>query len=330
MTDTACRKWQLTINNPLEHGFTHDRIKEELGKLKSLIYWCMSDEVGEQESTPHTHIYLAAKSAIRFSTIKNRFPEAHIEKANGTSQQNRDYVFKEGKWKSDEKYGTKISGTQEEWGELPIEQPGYRSDFDRAFEMLEADFSVMDIIREMPHMLRHKSSLEQTRQELLADKYRKEFRQLDVAYIFGGTGLGKTRHVMEKYGYENVCQITGYQHGCFDKYRGEPVILFDEFHSGIKITEMLTFLDGYPLELPCRYANRVACFTKVYIVSNVPLQAQYPNVQRETPSVWQSFLRRINRIIEYTDAGVFNEYTLGDCLELTSWQEIANTGDLPF
>ncbi len=330
MTDTACRKWQLTINNPLEHGFTHDRIKEELGKLKSLIYWCMSDEVGEKESTPHTHIYLAAKSAIRFSTIKNRFPEAHIEKANGTSQQNRDYVFKEGKWEKDEKYGTKISGTQEEWGELPIEQPGHRSDFDRAFEMLEAGLGVMDVIRAHPGMLRFKSSLEQVQQELLAEEYRKDFRQLDISYIFGGTGLGKTRHVMDQYGYENVCQITGYQHGCFDKYRGEPVILFDEFHSSFKIADMLNFLDGYPLELPCRYANRVACFTKVYIVSNIPLQAQYPNVQREMPSVWQSFLRRISRIIEYTDVGVFNEYALGDDLELTPWQEIPNTGDLPF
>ena len=315
MSDTTSRKWQLTINNPIEHGYTHERIKAELGQLKSLIYWCMSDEVGEKESTPHTHVFLASKSPIRFSTIKNRIPEAHIEKANGTSQQNRDYVFKEGKWEKDEKYGTKISGTQEEWGELPIEQPGHRSDFSRALEMLEAGCSVMDIIREMPHMLRYKSMLEQTRQDLLADKFRKEFRQLDVAYISGGTGLGKTRHVMEQYGYENVCQVTGYQHGCFDKYRGEPVILFDEFHSSLKIQDMLNFLDGYPLELPCRYANRVACFTKVYIISNI---------------------RRIHRVLVFHAPGQYDEFTTKEYLNppsnpiLDTWKEVSNNGDMPF
>ena len=26
--DTQSRKWQLTINNPVEHGFTHDKIKD--------------------------------------------------------------------------------------------------------------------------------------------------------------------------------------------------------------------------------------------------------------------------------------------------------------
>lgn len=31
-------------------------------------------------------------------------------------------------------------------------------------------------------------------------------------------------------------------------------------------------LDGYPLELPCRYANKQACYTEVYLVSNLPLE----------------------------------------------------------
>ena len=47
MQDTRSRKWQLTINNPIEKGFTHDKIKEILSEFSSLVYWCMSDEVGE-------------------------------------------------------------------------------------------------------------------------------------------------------------------------------------------------------------------------------------------------------------------------------------------
>ena len=36
----------IVINNPIEHGFTHDRIKKILKGMPSVIYWCMSDEIG--------------------------------------------------------------------------------------------------------------------------------------------------------------------------------------------------------------------------------------------------------------------------------------------
>ena len=48
--------------------------------------------------TKHMHIFIYSKSPIRFSTLKNRFPVAHIDKANGSVIENRDYLRKEGKW----------------------------------------------------------------------------------------------------------------------------------------------------------------------------------------------------------------------------------------
>ena len=68
----------------------------------------------------------------------------------------------------------------------------------------------------------------------------------------------------------------------FDGYKGQKGILFDEFRSSLPLTEMLCYLDGYPVPLPCRYADRMACYTEVYIISNIPLEKQYPNVQLET------------------------------------------------
>ena len=66
---------------------------------------------------------------------------------------------------------------------------------------------------------------------------------------------------MELYGYENVYHVTNYDHP-FDDYRGQNVILFDEFRSSLPVADMLKYLDGYPLMLPCRYSNKVACYTK--------------------------------------------------------------------
>ncbi len=67
---------------------------------------------------------------------------------------------------------------------------------------------------------------------------------------------------------------------------------------------MLNYLDGYPLELPCRYANKYACYTKVYIVSNIPVSQQFREIQTDSPESWSAFMRRIKCIVHYTQKGV--------------------------
>ena len=81
--EKSSRKYQLTINNPIEHGFTHEQIKKNLETIKT-VYWCMCDEIGLEEQTPHTHIFLCSKNAIMFSTIQKRFYGAHIELVRGS------------------------------------------------------------------------------------------------------------------------------------------------------------------------------------------------------------------------------------------------------
>lgn len=332
--NTRHRKYLLTINNPGE-DWTHEKIHAALAQME-LKYWCMADEIGLQEHTPHTHVYFIAKvSAIRFSTVKGLFSTAHIEPAQGSSEENRAYIQKSDKWADNEKSDTSIPGTFEEWGELPIERPGQRTDWDIAYDMLADGADVLEVIRAQSHMMRYRTALEQTRQELIAEEYRTKFRTLEVTYISGSTGLGKTRFVMEQYGYENVCQITSYQHGCFDKYKNEDVILFDEFSSSLKIQDMNNYLDGYPIMLPCRYSNRVACFTKVYIISNIPLELQYPTVQVETPAVWNAFIRRIHKVVHYTGKGQYDEFTTQEYFAprqklLEGWTEITDLDSLPF
>ena len=71
------------------------------------------------------------------------------------------------------------------------------------------------------------------------------------------------------------------------------MIVFEEFASQIPIEEMLNLLDIYPLMLPARYSDKVACYTKVYITSNLPLGRQYQAVQQYHPETWKAFLRRI-------------------------------------
>ncbi len=306
------RKWQLTINNPSKYQFNHERIKEELKEIKSCVYWCLSDEIGLNESTYHTHIYLVCSSPVRFSTLKNRFPQAHLEVAHGTSEENRNYVFKIGKkWVDDKKSETKILDTQEEWGYIPVERQGARNDLYELYNQIKEGKSTYEILEENAEFIKQLDRIERVRQTIREEQYKSIFRQLNTTYIYGIPGSGKTRCVMEKYGYENVFRVTDYQHP-FDNYKGQDIIMYEEYRSSLKISDMLNYLDGYPVELPCRYCNKIACFTKVFIVSNIPLYKQYLNVQenKNEYGTWKAFLRRIHKVVHYTGKGIYKEYTI--------------------
>lgn len=295
----SSRKFQLTINNPADHNFSHERIKVILSEFSGLVYWCMCDEVGEQ-GTPHTHVYVVFKNSTMFDTLHGKFYGAHIEQANGSNRENWDYVRKEGKWLDDAKHETNLADTFEEWGELPPDRTRSETQADRIVQMIRDGMSNAEILEECPTAYSKIAHIEQTRQTLLAERYKNEWRQLDVTYLWGDTAAGKTRSVMEKYGYSQVYRTTDYAHP-FDSYRGQDVIVFEEFRSSLAIGDMLNFLDGYPLELPCRYANKVACFTKVYIISNISLEQQYPNVQMDNPETWAAFCRRIHHVEHMTN-----------------------------
>lgn len=300
--DTQSRKWQITINNPVEKGFTHDRIKEILSGMKSVIYWCMADEIGEN-GTYHTHLYLQGRGGINFSTVKKRFDGGHFEMAKGTAMQNKDYITKSGKWEKDRKHETQVADTFEEWGEMPVERQGARNDLADIYSMVKQGMTNYEIMEQVPDVMFQLDKLETVRQTIRDQEYAEKWRDLQVEYIYGDTGTGKTRYVMEKYGYKNVYRVTDYKHP-FDGYMGQDVILFEEFRSSLSLGDMLKYLDGYPVVLPCRYANKQACFTKVYIGTNIPLDRQYADIQRESMEDFLAFLRRINVVKQYTDKGI--------------------------
>lgn len=294
------RKWQLTFNNPIPKGWTHEKIKLKISEFANVVYWCMSDEIGLESELFHTHLYLVLKNGVRVSTIHNRFNGVHYDIVKGTSQENRDYVFKEGKWLSDAKGDTNIRESHEEFGELPNERPGKRTDIDMLYDMIKNGMSNYDILEENPKYMLHIERIDKARKVYLEEQFKNTWRNLDVTYIWGATGTGKTRGVKDTYGYSNVYTVTDYLHP-FDGYAGQDVILFEEFRSSIRIADMLQYLDGYPVELPCRYSNKIACFTKVFICTNIDLREQYRDVKIDYPETWNAFIRRIHKVKIYVD-----------------------------
>lgn len=299
--DSQSRKWQITINNPEEKGITHEKIKEILESFKSLTYACWCDEIGDK-GTYHTHVFLLNEKPVRFSTIQNRFEGGHYEMAKGTSQENRDYIRKEGKWEKSEKKETNLIDTFEEIGDCPLERPGARNDLADLYAMIKDGMTDAEIIDEDPRYMLYMDKIERVRQSLLNQQYADKWRDLHVTYIYGQAGSGKSRYVTDKYGYTGVYRVTDYDHP-FDGYKGEQVIVFEEYRGQFKISDFLNYLDGYPLSLPCRYQNKQACYTDVYIVSNVALEDQYKQVQETQAETWPALLRRIHEVAYFACFG---------------------------
>lgn len=305
--DTQSFMYQLTINAPVEKGFTHEHIIAIVkSNFKTITYFCMADEQGSQF---HTHIYVAFASRVRFSMIKRYFPEAHIEKCRGSVSDNVNYIKKSGKWELDEsKQEKKIEGTFEEYGIKPPDSKGKRSDMSDLYQMVLDNMTNAEILAINQDYILQIDKLDKIRTTILTERYKEVVRlDLEVTYISGATGTGKTRGVLEKNGYSNVYRVTDYLHP-FDSYCCQPVICFDEFRSSLKLKEMLLYCDIYPIELPSRYANKYACFNKVYIVSNWSLEKQYSEIQREDDESWKAFLRRIHKVIVFDASGKKTEY----------------------
>mgnify|MGYP001384038887 CR=1 FL=1 len=311
------RKWQLTFNNPVDHGWTHDKIVEALEDITSVVYWCMCDEIGH-EGTYHTHLFIAFQNPKLFTVLANKFPNQHRENVHGTSQQNRDYILKDGEKfnkqpdgsydyvddKGVRHHGVNFSDTFLEWGEMPREHQGKSKDVDRIYSMLKDGASNLEIVDAVPSAMLNLEKVERTRSMLRDSEFANSWRKLEVTYIFGKTGSGKTRFVMDTYGYSNCYRVTDYKHP-FDTYDGQDVIIFEEFRGGLKHGDMLNYLDGYPLLLPCRYFNRQACYTKVYIITNISPDSQYLNVDEASR---QAFFRRIHKVRVYDEKGRISDY----------------------
>lgn len=302
--NSQSRKWQLTINNPQEHNITYEFLQEQLMKFVP-NYYCMCREIGNETKTEHIHIFIYSNSPIRFTTIKSRIPTSHIEKAYGSIQDNIDYIKKEGKWKGTSKQETTIEGSFFEYGVVPTELIEKDATMGKLLEDIKDGKSTIEIIEDNPQFAFKIKDIETIRQAYLNERYSRENRDLIITYIYGKTGVGKTFGIFKKHGADNICRITNYNSSqggiIFDNYdKSQDILVFEEFSGQIPIEDMLNYLDVYPIRLPARYNNKVACYTRVYITSNLPFESQYSHLKLDLNriAVYHAWCRRVHNIYE--------------------------------
>lgn len=98
------RRWCFTLNNPSEDL---SRFIDELMQRVRVRYVVVGRETAPTTGTLHWQGFIEFENPATFKQVQARIPNAHIEPARGTNQQNRDYCTK--------------SGDYEERGELRVQ-----------------------------------------------------------------------------------------------------------------------------------------------------------------------------------------------------------------
>lgn len=294
------RTWAYTVQNLTDNDFICVENYDE-----SQIDWCVvAAEKGEQNLQNHFQCAVRFKNGKSFAAAQAFLglkPGDELASMRSAEFTNAAYCLKgdqpRAEWETEgvdgPSYGLNVNVIRQV-GTLPQRGKSAKtSAWDDILSAVQDGWTDLEIMSKWPSQaIRCQSAIAQLR--LKIERQNQSWRNLDVRYITGATGDGKTRFVMETHGYENVYRVQNYDSGAFDMYDGEDVVVFEEFRSGFKIQQMLNFLDGYPCQLPARYANKMAKFTKVYIVTNWGFDEQYKSVQVNYPSTYAAFERRIH------------------------------------
>lgn len=275
------RCWVFTVWNPTEADTDSLRAST---KPKSGVVGMESPNA--EDDRFHLQGYARFENPLTGSAVKKWLGrnDAHLELPISSDYHNHRYCTKEG-------------SVVVMWGEEPKEPKATstHSDWDFVHDQVKHGKDILTILDEKPHMTRYISSMRQliTESEV---KQQAAWRDVKTTYMTGSAGIGKSRAIMEKYGHENVYRITDKKNP-WDGYRGEPVVVFEEYRSNFGVENMLNWLDGYPIMLPCRYANRPAQFERVFLITNIGLEDQFTGTQDSFPETWGAFLRRIDDIV---------------------------------
>lgn len=290
------------------YEYDFSEIYNKLNLKYDTVLMCIHDK---DQNNIHAHLCIQHKHQIEFTALKELMPYGDIERQRGTNQDVYEYLLHrdekskaEGKESYDDKDIVLNVDNLEKWLKTKQGQGGQIVD---CIDAINNGATYDELLAEYPVIVATKQSF--IKEQFERKRY-KDFglrdRDIKVIYIYGEAGTGKTSSVIKEHGYANICSVDNYR-APFDLYDGQDVLLFDEYRHNFEITYFLKLLDRYPLRLRARYGDKTACYTRVYIISNIPLSQQYPN---EDDMTKRALYRRISEIRHYTGMGKYINETI--------------------
>lgn len=233
-------------------------------------------------STDKMHIqgYCELYSPRRVAGFKKLFGDnsMHVEKRLGTRDEARDYCMKE---------DTRIEGPFE-LGEWKTGGQGKRTDLMTVADSID-EKGLYKTIDEHPDMyIKFHNGME----KLALFKSEKRNWKMEVIYICGEPGIGKTRWVYDNYEFDDIYEKPYGK--WWDGYQGEPVTLLDDFDgSWFCWSELMKLLDRYPHKVEVKGGYREFISKTIIITSNRPYKEWYTSKRQDIFALERRFTKSI-------------------------------------
>lgn len=313
----SSRSWFCVLNNP-QNVFTDLENPEDMVQT-AIDLWihnkphrtcAVNYEIGDT-GTPHMHMVLEDPAKSRFSAVQKLFPGIHIERTRGNKEQAEDYILKRGRF---QEKGHTVVITAQFKGQIKANQ-GKRSDLDTIRDLIELGKTPNEIMDLNIHFRSHESII---KKEFFRKRCKETppKRTVKVHWHFGEPGSGKTYEYIklcQQYGEENVYLLNDYNKGGMDNYCGEKILCMDEFRGQMPFSLLMNYLEGYKIQIPCRYSNAFALWDEVYIFTVLPPELVYKNMvtdNRNIDSINQLYRRIEDVTYHWKNNGAYKEFML--------------------
>jgi hypothetical protein len=302
------RTWFFTINAHVgeENTVSAEMVKEAFSALDAEADWVFQMEMGGTTGYEHyqASIFLTRSKPRRRKDIIRVFKEHGIEDAHIEPVQKKEaasrYCSKSdtriaGPWWSSETFRTSVIGKG-------ASGQGRRTDLAALRKAIHEGKTPDDLMLDdrLSPMMASASVMRYVDRLFVAEnaqRWSREQREVQVHYVWGKTGVGKTRIVYEEYLPSEIYVAHMGARDPFSNYKFQKVLVLDEFRSQTPISDILQMLDRYPYEVDRRYEDTWAAWREVFILSNWPLENQYPSAPDDDRAALE---RRITDVLHMT------------------------------
>ena len=237
------RRFQLTLNQ-VE---LYDDIVSYLVQRKSFKYLLSCKEKAPSTDHEHIHIFVCFSNAVRLSQTK--LAGAHVEICHGSNKQNIDYIRKDG-------------NIIEELGDCPLQGV--------SFNQTVGELKQMDDPSSLPARMFH-TWRDITLWNQSMSKARVYKPGIKVFYIWGDSGVGKTKYVMDQLNEDDAFDRVKYCNGFWTGVSMDEsvrIAIYDDFRSSdMKPNEFINFIDYYANVMNLKGAHVINHYDVIYITS---------------------------------------------------------------